>query len=75
MRAAPIRDVRRTLAAGRRPADTCASKPPGRNVAQPAKVTDGGRGVSFGVRSLDSLHRFRPCRRRRGSGDLTEQTR
>ncbi len=29
MRSAPIHDVRRTLTAGRRPADTSASKPAG----------------------------------------------
>lgn len=45
------------------------------NVAQREKVRDGERDVSFGLRSLDSLHRFRPRRRRRGSGNFTEQTR
>lgn len=74
MRAVSIHDIRRALNDRWRPADACASKPP-RNVAQPAKVTDGTQGVSFGIRSLDSLHRFRPRRRTRGSGTLTEQIR
>lgn len=76
MRAVPLRGIRRTLNDRWRRADARASKRP-RNVAQPAKETDAAQGVSFGIRSLDSLHRFRPRRHRprRGSGTLTEQTR
>lgn len=37
MRAAPIRGVPRTLTCGRQPADTCASKPPGRKCCSTGK--------------------------------------